>query len=1275
MERTERRWWTWTVTLLAGAIVAGALLSAVFQLAMLAVPAYREEVADLITRAAGRPVDIGGVSLGWHRFSPQLEVADITVYSQDGSRQALAARRLRLRFPIWRLLQGEVLPSRVVLTGLQLSAQIDASGRLSLRGMDSAGGDSADWGSWMAEVDRFNAIAVEASELRIEDQRLPGQPMEFRLLQAEAERTLKGVDFSASLQLPSAIGSSARIEASLEGDLAQPDSLRGRWQGRLEGFTGVPWIDLKLLPQEHAVLLKGANVQASGAIEHARLGETQIYLDAEALEGHAPGQFVVLHDLAMDARLSPEAGGWAVSVSRLALRGASGAWPQTQGRLRLLRPGEGKLDVEADLGYARLQDIAPWLALVSPGSVERLRALATLQGEARGLVLRLHRDADATRYALRADLSGIGIEAHDALPGLSGLSGELSATENGGNFNLHEGPLRLAAPALFGDVVSLKSLAGTLRWARAAQGWTVESPAFALQALGGRAEGHVKLDWPANPDESPVIDAEVGFSAEDVTRLKPLMPLHWGDNLRSWLGYAIQAGRIPGGQLRMQGPLRAFPFREVPGRFTVDFDVADGRLAYGRDWPALSEISGRLHFTGTSLRFEGDSGRAYGARLRNVKAGIAEFRDAELLVDGIADGGAEQFYRYLKDSPLAPRMSALLGRTQASGETNVALHLSVPLRDAALTVATGTIGLHGIELKYEALDEPFRHITGELRFSPEGVAAEALTGDFYGVPVTATSTAQGNYRSLLRASLDYAPNPQGEGLSSLIPSIVRPFVQGLAHWRAELATGPDAPEGLWLYSDLKGMAINAPAPLAKPSAEPLALALHLWGDDQFPLRVGLGLQDRVGGELLFTRGDAGLELRRGLLQVGSAEQPKAVNDGLFIRGKAADLDLLAWSAAAGQLPQGDQPSPLRNIEVHAERAWLGSQFAREVALSFTPEPSGWRALLSGPNADGLVQWADTDGAGGRITAQLKHLRAEGDAFASQAPAATSGQEAMAASVLDPARLPVLEVAIDQAEVGAAQLGRLLFRTQRVEGGQRIDLLSSSGGDSDINGTGQWRRSGGQSSAQLDFELKTRNISELLKGLGYAPHMSARNSHFVAALRWQATAGGLDWDRADGRIDIDAEKGSLRAVEPGAGRVLGLLNFYALPRRLLLDFGDVVSQGLGFDDIKGSFELAGGDARTKDLKIAGPSVKVEVKGRVGLSARDYDQYITVYPGLSSGVTLGALLLGGPAAGALMLVAQQVLDKPLDQVTQLSYRLTGSWDNPQIKRADGSAPAGG
>ncbi len=128
----------------------------------------------------------------------------------------------------------------------------------------------------------------------------------------------------------------------------------------------------------------------------------------------------------------------------------------------------------------------------------------------------------------------------------------------------------------------------------------------------------------------------------------------------------------------------------------------------------------------------------------------------------------------------------------------------------------------------------------------------------------------------------------------------------------------------------------------------------------------------------------------------------------------------------------------------------------------------------------------------------------------------------------------------------------------------------------------------------------------------------------------------------------------------------MLNFTALPRRLTLDFRDVISKGLAFDTLKGDFRIEDGNAWTDNLKIRGPSLKMEIEGRVGLAARDYDQKITIQPQVSQGVALAGAVAGGPAVGLGILLAQRLFKKPLEEMSELSYRLRGSWDDPTIER---------
>jgi len=111
---------------------------------------------------------------------------------------------------------------------------------------------------------------------------------------------------------------------------------------------------------------------------------------------------------------------------------------------------------------------------------------------------------------------------------------------------------------------------------------------------------------------------------------------------------------------------------------------------------------------------------------------------------------------------------------------------------------------------------------------------------------------------------------------------------------------------------------------------------------------------------------------------------------------------------------------------------------------------------------------------------------------------------------------------------------------------------------------------------------------------------------------------------------------LLGVEPGAGRMLGLMSVVELPRRLSLDFRDVTDKGLAFDRVRGDFDIRAGNAYTQNLLVKGPAVDIGVAGRTGLAAQDYDQTVVVSGNPSGPITVAGALAGGPigAAGALL-----------------------------------------
>jgi uncharacterized protein YhdP len=334
---------------------------------------------------------------------------------------------------------------------------------------------------------------------------------------------------------------------------------------------------------------------------------------------------------------------------------------------------------------------------------------------------------------------------------------------------------------------------------------------------------------------------------------------------------------------------------------------------------------------------------------------------------------------------------------------------------------------------------------------------------------------------------------------------------------------------------------------------------------------------------------------------------------------------------------------------------------------------GWSAQLAGAGAQGTVSQS---GEGpGSLRVRLQHLAISDfepapERLAAQ-PAGPQGVGARAA--FDPNQAPTLDLSCDALTVGGADLGRLALITSRIADGQQTETLRLAGRDMAVDAKGRWRRRQGQSSAELSFAASSAHIGTVLQAFGYAQTMDAKETRIEGQLAWPTEPDGLELAKAQGELRLEVHNGTLKSVEPGAGRVLGLLNLYALPRRLSFDFRDVVSKGMGFDRLAGSFRLAGGQAVTEDLAINGPSLKLEMRGRIGLAAHDYDQRVTVYPDVSTGVTVGATLLGGPIAGGIALVAQQLFGKPFNQLGQFSYHVTGSWDNPQIRRGGEQPPA--
>jgi uncharacterized protein (TIGR02099 family) len=1349
MKPLPRRAWTALISGVASLVILAAVMSALFRVAVQLVPGYRTQLQNWVSQTVGHPVRIGSMRLLWHVAEPVLELDDIEMLASPGGAASIRAQRMRIGISPLRLLSGDRVPDRVILTGLDLTVHIDADGHVSVAGV-SGGGGGRDASAVLRDLARFDRIRLKDCRLRLSVARLGGAPLGFGFSML-FEHSGRNSTLQAQLQPPSTLARSVIVTADVQGALEQPATLVANWKLQATDIAGLPWLQRRL-PPDVKLQFTSAWLDAGGHWSAGAERVVEATFSAQRVTALRNGAALAASErLRLTAQAQPQDGGWRIDLGPVEIAGRRGAWPAANSALRWTRAGGG-YRVQADAGFLRLDDIAPWLALApslppqlaglqgdvsalslsvastaspeqpaaaagatagaatgaatgaaaasvaaaaavaapaappSPSSLPAAAAAAAVPAAASAAASAATGNAPP-HFSLSAHLQNLGLAASGQSPGFEGIGGDLKADEHGGSLQLAAGPLRATLPELYDQPVALDIGGGQLDWRRAAGGWQLDAPQLQLSSNGLQAQGQLKLQLPQGGDRLPDIDLQADFSAADLPQVKALIPKTWGVHTREWLSRAIQGGAAANGHVVLRGPMADYPFVEQnDGTWQADVDFSNVTLAFAPGWPAAQQLDAHLHMTGHGLTVTGNHATLNGIALQQVTAAIADLRAPRLTIDGSAQGDGGDFFTVLRSSPLQQRLGGLLSSVAVEGPAQLGLHLQMNLYGAdQRTYANGSVQLAGNRLQVKQLDRPVENVSGRIDFGPSGIAADALTGQFHDLALNGKIVADPDSPDgllQLQFSADAAA-PDG-AIAAYTPSWLRQQLAGSAQWEARLPlSGPDGGR-LSLSSDLRGISSTLPPPLQKSADAALPLTVRVSGAGNGGLRVLLGVDEQLRAALRFARSGTAMTERGVELRFGPGEAPRADADGIVVSGAPDVFHAPQWLGFLAALPQGGGDAPqLKSIDLRPAQIDLGDFTMPATHLSLARASAGWTLNLDGSGAQGTLLWPAA--ANGTVQARLARLQLEakqdeGEAEAGTAAAAaadghsTNGtaQAAGAApaappqDVTNPAHAPTLDVDCAQLRMGDVDLGRLLLKTSRVPDGQRIDTLNLSGGALNANLSGEWRRAAGQSSAQIAFSADSTQLGTVLQAFGYARSLTGHRSHFEGQLSWADSADGLRFSAAQGKVKMNVEDGSLNVVEPGAGRVLGLMNIYALPRRLTLNFSDVTSRGLGFDKLAGSFTLGGGNAVTDDLQIRAPSLRMEMRGRIGLAAHDYDEHVTVYPVVSTGVALGVGLLGGPAGAVIALVAQQLFNKPLDRLAHFSYHVSGSWNDPQFRR---------
>lgn len=524
-------------------------------------------------------------------------------------------------------------------------------------------------------------------------------------------------------------------------------------------------------------------------------------------------------------------------------------------------------------------------------------------------------------------------------------------------------------------------------------------------------------------------------------------------------------------------------------------------------------------------------------------------------------------------------------------------------------------------------------------------------------------------------------------------------------------------------SNLAGVTVDLPAPYGKAADEERPFKFSLWlQEGQSQIRVDYNRE--VQALLRMDRGNNNQLLNA---NIALAEDARLGDKAQFlVSGFLPAIDLDAWKAVqARYLAYAERLTPVVVRPLSAAANWqeavspvdesgtvaglpflielmlgeyqLGAITLENLAVTAIPGAAGWQLAVRNPVVEGDVFVPASPFVA--MDVNLRRLSLDSVALGLSQPAATdetdsvelgapdapdSGAEETpdVASVIDPRRLPRANISIESLLLDSKDYGTWSLELHPDERGVVIDKIRGSIRGVTVSGMDDKPEEPELAGARLiwhntEVGVQTRFIGRLRAGdMGAVlrewqkPDMlESTAASYDADLFWPGSPQDFKILNLGGEMTIAVENGRFKR-DAGAGegilRLMSILNFDSLARRLRLDFSDLYKSGLAYDRITGKVRFNQGSLVFEEpLVVTTPSSGMQMAGTIDLRRERINTRLVASLPVAGNVTFYAALAAGLPAAAGIYVVSKLFKKQVDQATSVSYTIKGSWDEPKMR----------
>jgi uncharacterized protein (TIGR02099 family) len=1223
------------------------------RLVLIGIDSYKANLETRIGELVGAPVKLGGLSAKMRGVSPELVLKKVSIASAIATeKSSIQLKEIRLGINL-----GEFLFSRdmlssswVTLVGAKLSVIRKQDGQITVEGLRAGNGQPL----WLLQGRKYEVLQ---SHLTWQDQQKGGATLVLDAVNLAIMNDGDHHRINMLTKLPEKYGDELKVAVDFEGAVDEP--------GDIKGTVFVQGKNIKLhelassyLPFDIRMTAGSTDFKVWGQWQQAQLisvaGDAQLRQVAFSRNGR--DDFFIDHlDTQFNGQTKDQQ--WFVDINHFLLAGgenkkASKKWPDAIVSFAVEKGSNTEFQklkmVAKQLDLAELSKLLHFFAPLT-----REQAQLLTQTQARGLLkdFSLYAEPQLKNFAIAGWFNSLSIEPLLTLPGIENISGKVKGSDKLGKVELTSEDVHINLPQLLNKPVFFSQINGILAWQQAEDQWVLSSQSISLNCPAFQSENRFLLGIPKN-EEKPFIDLQTTFNSDDLSQVVAYLPTQiMKEKLKTWLSNAFVGGKLTKGDLLFYGKPNDFPFTDGEGVFEAKLDIDEVEIKFHPEWQHVSGINGVLSIEKNSIQGLFNRGQIGKVDIHKAEMLISDLGVDELLtIKGEGQGDINQILNVLQQSPLASRVNPVTTHTSTQGVTKATLDLAIPLRPGHEIKVDGNAQLNNAQLTVNRLGLKIDKINGNLKFNKQGIYGDGIQAVALGHPVK-VNIAQVEQQTLINVDgrvkisaienmFDWPKTQQavGEGeyqLQLQIPNI-------------DLESNPVQ---ISVKSTLEGVALQLPGSLMKTKDQQKPTTLTLSLSDELALPVELNYNNELKVAISLNAKER--KINSGHILIGMGEARQRLVSGIKLEINRDQMPLQEWLGMATTQQQVSSTGlDINELKIHSASAMWKKTRLGAFDLALKRSQNFWAGEVDSTVANGKFQIpADLQGANPiGLDMEMLNLSAIKQFSFQNAPATVSvGLK------------PLLNIHSKKTLWLSENLGELNLETVRTTQGMLIKRLDLDGENERLAMTGDWKDNGITSTTHLKGRLNMKRVDKLFDKLNITKDLTDTSGVIDFKFNWNASPWQVTLPDLRGDMDVSLKSGRILSIDPGFGRVLGILAVAQWIKRLQLDFSDIYEEGLTFNSIKGHFDLLNGKATTKNLFIDAVPAKITITGDTDLVKQTVDHVIKVVP-----KSLDAV----PIAGTIVSKVAAMVGKTLTGKDQegfflgTEYLVKGGWQDVKI-----------